>query len=325
MSKKKILVFGGTGSLGYEITKRYIDNNTLYLYSRDECKHWNMKLDFNHNKNLNFIIGDIIDKDKVLTTINRVLPNIIIIAAAMKHVDQCETNQQQCLNTNLLGVRNILDIIEDNKNNFETTLETVLFVSSDKACSPINTYGMCKAISEQLITEKAYYIKDFKFINIRYGNVLNSRGSIIPLLHKLGKDPNKKCFTLTHDEMTRFVMTLEQSVDLIEYAILNGKSGETIIPQPISMRVVDMLQLFSEKYNKPIEKINIRPGEKMLESLINETQSARIVEKDGYYHILSIHDYEGPIKLEQMKEYNSKMNPLSKDELKDYLLKYNLF
>ena len=325
MDSKKILIFGGTGSLGYEITKRYVNNNTLFLYSRDECKHWNMKLDFNHNKNLNFIIGDIIDKNNVLTTINRVLPNIIIIAAAMKHVDQCEVNQQQCLDTNLLGVKNILDIIENNKNNLKTTLETVLFVSSDKACSPINTYGMCKAISEQLITEKAHYIKDFKFVNIRYGNVLNSRGSIIPLLHKLGKDPNKKCFTLTHREMTRFVMTLEQSVDLIEYAILNGTTGETIIPKPISMRVIDMLELFSEKYNKPIEKINIRPGEKMLESLINETQSARVTEKNNYYHIISIHDYNGPIELEEMKEYNSKMNPLSKDQLKEYLLKYDLF
>ena len=324
MNSKKILVFGGTGSLGYEITERYIENNTLHVYSRDECKHWNMKLDFNHNKNLNFIIGDVINKEKVENTIIRVNPDIIIIAAAMKHVDQCEVNQQQCLNTNLLGVKNILDVIEQNKQNFKDTLETVVFVSSDKACSPINTYGMCKAISEQLITEKAYYLKDFKFVNIRYGNVLNSRGSIIPLLHKLGKDPNKKHFTLTHPEMTRFVMTLEQSVDLIEYAIKNGKTGETIIPKPISMRVIDMLEIFSEKYSKPIKKIPIRPGEKMLESLINETQSVRLKESGDYYHIVSIHDYTENIEIENMKDYNSKLNPLTKNELYNYLTKYNL-
>jgi len=324
MDNKTILVFGGTGSLGYEIAKRYLSNNKMYMYSRDECKHWNMKLDFNHHQNLNFIIGDIIDKDKILTTLNRVNPNIIIIAAAMKHVDQCEINQQQCLNTNLLGVKNIIDIIEQNKNNFKTNLETILFVSSDKACSPINTYGMCKAISEQLITEKAYYMKDFKFVNIRYGNVLNSRGSIIPLLHKIGKDPNKSSFTLTHKEMTRFVMTLKQSVDLIEYAILNAQSGETIIPELISMKVIDILELFSEKYNKPIEKINIRPGEKMLESLINETQAVRLYEKDNYYHIKSIHDYNENINVESMKDYNSKLNPLSKIELQEYLLQENL-
>lgn len=324
MNNKTILVFGGTGSLGYEIAKRYVGNNTIYVYSRDECKHWTMKLDFNHNENLKFIIGDIIDKDKILTTLNRVHANVVIIAAAMKHVDQCEINQQQCLNTNLLGVQNILDIIEQNKEKYQNTLETVLFVSSDKACSPINTYGMCKAISEQLITEKAYYLKEFKFVNIRYGNVLNSRGSIVPLLHKLGQDPNKKAFTLTHPEMTRFVMTLEQSVDLIEYAITHGKTGETIIPKPISMRVIDMLEIFSDIYNKPIENISIRPGEKMLESLINETQSVRLLEKEKYYHIISIHDFKENIDVSKMKDYNSKLNPLTKEELRQYLIKYDL-
>ena len=268
-TNKKILVFGGTGSLGYEITKRYINANHIYAFSRDENKHWQMKLDFLNNKNLHFIIGDIINKDKVNNAIQRVNPNIIIIAAAMKHVDQCEINQEQCLNTNLLGVKNIIDTIEEHKGVLYPTLETVLFVSSDKACSPINTYGMCKAISEQLIIEKAYYINTIKFVNIRYGNVLNSRGSIIPLLHNIGNDVNKKEFILTHKDMTRFVMTLEQSVDLIEYAIINGTSGDTIIPKLISMNVIDLIELFSEKFNKPIKTISIRPGEKMLESLIN--------------------------------------------------------
>ena len=231
INNKTILVFGGTGSLGYEITQRYLDNNIIYNFSRDECKHWNMKLNFinNNNKNknnLNFIIGDIFNYDKVLNTISRVNPDIIIIAAAMKHVDQCEINQEQCLNTNLIGVKNILNSIEILKDKLK--IKCVLFVSSDKACSPINTYGMCKAISEQLIIEKAYYIKDIKFINIRYGNVLNSRGSIIPLLHNIGKDEHKTNFTLTHPDMTRFIMTLDQSVNLIEHAIINGKHNEII-------------------------------------------------------------------------------------------------
>ena len=105
---KKILLFGGTGSLGYEIVKRYIENNIIYNYSRDECKHWKMSLDFDNNKNLHFIIGDVINKNKVQETISRVKPNIIIIASAMKHINQCEYNTDQCLNTNLLGVKNIL-------------------------------------------------------------------------------------------------------------------------------------------------------------------------------------------------------------------------
>ena len=317
MNNKTILVFGGSGSLGYEITKRYIENNTIFNFSRDECKHWNMKLDFNHHKNLNFIIGDIINKQKIENSIIRVNPDIIIIAAAMKHVDQCEINQEQCINTNLLGVKNILDTIELHKNNIK--LDTVLFVSTDKACSPINTYGMAKAISEQLMIEKAYYIKNIKFVNIRYGNVLNSRGSIIPLLHNIGKDQRKEYFNLTHVEMTRFVMTLSQSVDLIEYAILNGDSGDTVIPELISMKLIDLLELFSEKYNKPIKVTSIRPGEKMLESLINPTQAGRIVKKNEYYHIKSIFEYKETIDGNKLIDYNSKINPLSKNELYNYL------
>jgi FlaA1/EpsC-like NDP-sugar epimerase len=154
-----------------------------------------MKLDFNNNTNLNFIIGDIINSNKIEETLLRVKPNIIIIASAMKHIDQCEYNTDQSLNTNLLGVKNILDFVEKHRIELSGILETVLFVSSDKACSPINVYGMCKALSETLIIEKSYYIKEFKFVNIRYGNVLNSRGSIIPLLHTIGSDDSKQFFT----------------------------------------------------------------------------------------------------------------------------------
>ena len=272
-----------------------------------------MKLDFNQHSNLNFIIGDIINIQKVENSIIRVNPDIVIIAAAMKHVDQCEINAEQCINTNMLGVKNILDTIELHKDKLQ--LKTVLFVSTDKACSPINTYGMAKAISEQLIIEKAYYLPEIKFVNIRYGNVLNSRGSIIPLLNNIGKDDNKKEFILTHREMTRFVMTLKQSVDLIEYAILNGESGDTIIPELISMNVIDLLEIFSEKYNKPIKITSIRPGEKMLESLINHTQSGRIIKKNSYYHIKSILNFKETIDYNKSMDYNSKINPLSKEEL----------
>ena len=219
IKNKTLLIFGGTGSLGYELNERYKDDNIIYNFSRDECKHWEMKLNFNNNDKINFIIGNVKDKENVKRSLKRVNPNIIIIACAMKHIDQCEVNTSESINTNLLGTQNILDSIEEDTN---SKLEKVIFVSSDKACSPINNYGLCKALSETMIIEKAHYVKTISFINVRYGNVLNSRGSIIPLLHKIGNDVDKKYFNLTSDKMTRFVMTLKESVDLIEYAILNG-------------------------------------------------------------------------------------------------------
>jgi FlaA1/EpsC-like NDP-sugar epimerase len=237
----------------------------------------------------------------------------------MKHIDQCEYNTDQCLNTNLLGVKNILDIIELHKTTLVGVLETTLFVSSDKACSPINVYGMCKALSEMLIVEKSHYIKEFKFVNIRYGNVLNSRGSIIPLLHTIGNDENKTYFTLTNDGMTRFVMTLEQSVDLIEQAIVNGESGDTVIPMLVSMNVKDLIEIFSDKYNKPIKYIGIKPGEKLLESLINCSQSARIRKHNEYTHIKSSFNFKDEINVDKLNDYNSTINPLTKGELYCYL------
>jgi FlaA1/EpsC-like NDP-sugar epimerase len=322
MNNKKILIFGGTGSLGYELNKRYCDSNTIYNFSRDECKHWEMKLHFNSNPNIGFIIGNVADKIIVEVTIKRIMPDIIIIASAMKHIDQCEINTSESLKTNLLGTQNVLESIESNLSELKN-LEAVLFVSSDKACSPINNYGMCKALSETLIIEKAHYIKSIKFVNVRYGNVLNSRGSIIPLLHKIGNDVKKPYFTLTSDDMTRFVMTLSQSVDLIEYAIINGESGDTIIPKLISMNVKDLVELFSIKYNKPINITGLRSGEKLLESLVNDTQCGRVVVNGDYTHIKSVIKYPNIINNDQ-KDYNSKINPLTKDNLEKYLKSLDL-
>ena len=322
MDNKVILIFGGTGSLGYELNKRYSNTNTIYNFSRDECKHWEMKLYFNSNPNIRFIIGNIADRNIVEATIKRIKPDIIIIASAMKHIDQCEINTSESLKTNLLGTQNVLESIESNLNEL-SNLETVVFVSSDKACSPINNYGMCKALSETLIIEKAHYIPSIKFVNVRYGNVLNSRGSIIPLLHKIGNDSVKKSFTLTSEDMTRFVMTLEQSVDLIEYAALNGESGDIVIPKLISMNVKDLVEIFSNKYNKPIVVTGLRSGEKLLESLINDTQSGRIIVNGDYTHIKSVIKYPNIIN-EDMKDYNSKINPLTREQLNEYLNKLAL-
>ena len=316
IENKNILLFGGSGSLGNEFIKKYLKNNIITNYSRDECKHWKMSLIYKSD-NLKFIIGDIRDYHSVENAILRVQPDIIIIMAALKHIDRCEYAINECLKTNCIGPMNVLNSIEINNDRLHN-LKSIVMVSTDKACEPTNVYGMAKAMAESAIVEKSLFIKNRNFINIRYGNVLNSRGSIIPILHEKGNDPEVKEFTLTHKDMTRFVMTLEDSVNLIEYAILHGESGDTIIPKLISMKLIDLMEIFSEKYNKPVVITGLRPGEKMLESLISETQSMRLIKTErGYMHIKP--PYKNLLITDDIQNYNSRINPLTKAELFTYL------
>jgi FlaA1/EpsC-like NDP-sugar epimerase len=316
LENKKILLFGGSGSLGNKFIETYINKNTIINYSRDECKHWQMSLKYKTDK-LSFIIGDIRDYSRVENAILREQPDIIVIMAALKHIDRCEYAIEECIKTNFIGPLNVLNSIESNIDRL-SSLETVVFVSTDKACEPTNAYGMAKALAESAIVEKSLFINKCKFVNIRYGNVLNSRGSIIPILHEKGQDPEVSEFTLTHNDMTRFVMTLEQSVALIEHAIIYAESGDTVIPELISMKLIDLMEIFSEKYNKPVKITQLRPGEKMLESLISETQSMRLVQgKDGYMYIKP--PYKNIMISDNIRNYNSKINPLRKSELYSYL------
>lgn len=316
LENKTILFFGATGSLGNAFIKKHIHKNKIIAFSRDESKHWAMSLQYNHT-NLEFVIGDIRDKDRVETTIIRENPHIIIIASALKHVDRCEFAVHESIETNLRGPKNVLDVVEKNAT-FLKNLECVLFVSTDKACEPTNVYGMCKALAESTLVEKSLYVKGIKFVNIRYGNVLNSRGSIIPILNEVGRNKDRDSFVLTHEEMTRFVMTLDQSVNLIEYAIDHGKSGETIIPELISMKVKDLIELFSEKYNKPIRLGIIRPGEKLFESLISDTQSERTYkDENNFYHIMP--SYQIAKSNIPKRNYNSTINTLNKERLREFL------
>jgi FlaA1/EpsC-like NDP-sugar epimerase len=315
---RKILIIGGTGSLGFVLTKRYLldSSNDIYLYSRDECKHWSLGLEYGSNPRIHFIIGNINDKEKITQTILRHDFEIIILAAAMKHIDQCEFESNECMNTNLNGTQNVLNVIETYHE--KLSLKKVCFISTDKACSPVNIYGMCKAISELLVVEKAKYISSIKFVCVRYGNVLNSRGSIIPLLHKMGKDKKIDSFTITDERMTRFVMTLEQSVDLVFHALDEAESGDIVIPKLVSCNIKDMVEIFAEIYDKKIKIGSLRPGEKMLESLINETQARRLVKGGtGYFYIKPV--FKNITSVEELKDYNSTLNPLTKLELKNYL------
>jgi UDP-N-acetylglucosamine 4,6-dehydratase/5-epimerase len=278
-----LLIIGGTGSLGHTLVKTYIDTYNIIIFSRDENKHWDMKKKF---PTITYILGDIRDKNAIERIIFKFKPNIVIIASALKHIDQCENNINECISTNITGIQNVIDIIYISAlKGLVNFIDKVLFVSTDKACSPVNSYGMCKSLAERMVIEKSQHVENPKFVVVRYGNVINSRGSLFPLFHEIGKASDKNSFTLTDKRMTRFFMTLEQSVKLIDTALKNGKSGDTYIPKVDSYKIYDIALLFSTKYKKPITISGLRPGEKLHETLINITESYRTIEEEDNYII----------------------------------------
>jgi UDP-glucose 4-epimerase len=283
----KYLIFGGTGSLGRKLITRFLSsNNDVAVYSRDEAKHWTIKNELSYPKNLEFFVGDIRDFSRVKEVIYHYRPQVIIIAAALKQVDTCELSPFESVQTNLLGTQNVIKSVKELSSNFNDSwkLEKVLFVSTDKACSPVNVYGMCKGISERLVTSQSKNdLTNIKFLCTRYGNVLESRGSIIPLFKYQAESSDY--LTVTDPDMTRFVMTLDDSVDLIVSALQNGNSGETWIPKIPSMRIGDLAEIFSTLYNKPIKTIGLRPGEKKHEDLVNESESVRTKDINTHFVI----------------------------------------
>jgi FlaA1/EpsC-like NDP-sugar epimerase len=283
MTKDKLLIIGGTGSLGNCIVEKLGEVYDIIIYSRDENKQWLMKSKY---PNIKYHIGDIRNKDTFEEKIFQIRPNVIIIAAALKHIDMCEYNTGECILTNIIGIQNVVNTIVNISNKkLLPELKTVCYISTDKASSPVNVYGMCKSIGERIVAEKSLTIDSPKFVIVRYGNVVNSRGSIIPLFNSIGKDVDKKFFPITHDEMTRFFLTLEEGVDLIKKAIDEGENGDTYIPVVDSFKILDIAKIFSDIYNKPIKTTGIRPGEKLHECLINESEKFRTVRKGDVYVI----------------------------------------
>jgi len=274
----RTLVFGGTGSLGRKLIDRLLPTGDVAVYSRDESKHWTIKNELqsgplaSRSDGLRFYVGDVRDKSRIQDVIRQYKPETIIVAAALKQVDTCELSPSESILTNLIGTENVINAV--NSLGQDQIVEAVLFVSTDKACSPVNVYGMCKAISERVVTSQAQTgEKHVRFLAVRYGNVLESRGSIVPLFKYQGMFGTQ--LTVTDPNMTRFLMTLDDSVDLIQKALLNGRSGETWIPRLPAMRVGDLAEIFSAKHSKPIKIIGLRPGEKQHEDLINSSEGVR--------------------------------------------------
>ncbi|MEM9296785.1 MAG: polysaccharide biosynthesis protein [Bacteroidota bacterium] len=316
VNRKKIFIAGGSGSLGSALIRRLGYENELIIFSRDESKHWTIKNN-NKDKNLIFEVGDIRDENRIKEVLLRHRPNIILIAAALKHVDTCELSPYESIQTNITGTRNIVNAVETDLERLLPDLESVLMVSTDKACAPVNVYGMCKSISERLVVSRSHFFDKPKFLATRYGNVLESRGSIIPLFKHQAN--HAKAFTLTHKDMTRFVMTLDDSIDLIQHALIYGESGQTWIPKLKSMKILDLAKIFSKRYDKPVEVIGMRPGEKIHESLICDAESVRVLKKEDHYIIMSQHKPVSPDAV--MFEYTSADDVFSLEALEEHLNK----
>ena len=281
ISNKTILIIGETGALAKTLTERYYKENTIIVFSRDEHKHVNMKRDY---PNIIFQIGDVKDKESILQALNEYKPNIVINTAALKHVPICESNPYESVKTNIIGHKNLIDAITICNHQ----IETLMFISTDKACAPINVYGQCKAISERMYVDFANKQTDIKVCLCRYGNVLESTGSVIPFFKDLLKSGASE-LPITHKDMTRFLLTLNQAVDLIEWSYNQKNShGKIVIPRIKALKVTDIAKSLGKAYGHKdikLKYVGIRPGEKLHEAMISETESFRTEWYEDYYMI----------------------------------------
>ena len=276
LDHKAILVTGGTGSFGKNFI-RYLLANTaakkVIVFSRDELKQSQMAHEFNDER-LRFFIGDVRDLPRLQRSFAGV--DIVVHAAALKHVPILEYNPYEAVKTNILGSQNVIEAGIDQK------VQKILLVSTDKAVQPINLYGSTKLCAEKLfIAGNSYAAGQTKFSAVRYGNVLGSRGSIVEsLLNHNGQDEVK----ITDENMTRFWITLPQSFSLVMFALEQMAGGEIFVPKIPSMKLVDLFDAVVPEYKRKV--IGIRPGEKMHETLLTEDESRHAYELEKYYVVL---------------------------------------
>jgi len=319
---KKVLITGGTGSLGTALTTKLLQTNveTIRIFSRDELKQSQMQLEFK-DKRLRYLIGDVRDKERLFRALEDI--DIVIHAAALKQMPVAEYNPFEAVKTNVIGSQNLIETCLDND------VETVLAVGTDKAVSPVNTYGATKLLMERLFVSANFYKGNHKtkFLCVRYGNVLGSRGSIVPIFVNQIKSGKK--ITITDPSMTRFTITMEQALELIFRALKNGNGGEIVIPKLNAYRVGDIKDAILDLMKSSIETeiISIRAGEKIHESLVGNDELRNTFERDGDYVVIDkqLYDLEDFNKKDLVQtnlkhQYSSdKVDILSVDKLKALL------
>ncbi len=281
LSEKSILITGGTGSFGKKfvelVLKRYPKIKRLVIYSRDELKQFEMSQQFPLSKygQIRFFIGDVRDKERLRRALENI--DVVVHAAASKQVPACEYNPFEAIKTNILGAQNVIE------NCIDLNIQKVVALSTDKAAAPINLYGATKLCSDRLFITANYYKgnRDIKFSAVRYGNVMGSRGSVIPFFLKKCKEG---VIPITDKKMTRFNITLEEGVDMVFYALENMWGGEIYVPKIPSYQIMDVAEAIAPDCK--IETVGIRPGEKLHEEMITETDAINTLEFEKYYVIL---------------------------------------
>ena len=322
---KKILITGGTGSLGKALTKRLLelDAEIVRIYSRNENKQITMQSELNDDR-LRFLIGDVRDLPRLIRAVEDI--DIVFHAAALKHVPVVEYNPFEAIKTNVLGSQNVIDAC------LHENVENAICVGTDKADSPLNTYGATKLLMEKLFVTAGINTDPekhkTKFVATRYGNVLASSGSVIP--HFLNQIKENKKLTITDPAMTRFNITMNQALNFIIRSYQKGKGGEVFAPKLKAYRLGDLKNAIIDLVKKDVQSeiISVRPGEKYHESLINNDEIRNTFEDDEDYIILQDHlqkrseMIQDLRKTELKEQYSSdKVELLTEDEIKEILLK----
>ena len=329
---KTILITGGTGSLGHALTKKLLNSGVeaIRIFSRNESNQIAMESNFD-DKRLRFFVGDIRDSERLFSALENV--DIVFHAAALKHVPKIEYNPFESIKTNVIGSQNVID------NSLKQNVEKVVCVGTDKAVSPLNTYGATKLLMEKLFVSANNYINTekhrTKFVAVRYGNVLGSSGSVIPRFIDLIK--KNKPITITDSDMTRFTITMDEALEFILNATIFGKGSEIFIPKLKSYEMSTLIESLNELCGEiKQEFVGIRPGEKFHETLINHDEILYAWQINDMYMLANPHyqlfndqdileNYPGIEKITEMKSYSSDTTEkITKQELKEKILEFGL-
>ncbi|ASR45617.1 UDP-N-acetylglucosamine 4,6-dehydratase family protein [Paenibacillus kribbensis] len=322
---KKILITGGTGTIGRQLVQRLLKDepSVIRIFSRDEHKQYEMNIDFQaHSNQLRFLIGDVRDQQRLMRAMEDI--DYVFHLAAMKHVPSCEYNPFEAVQTNVIGTQNVIQAA------LENGVKKVLFTSTDKAISPTNTYGATKLTAERLISASEYQkgSKSTIFSSVRFGNVMGSRGSVIPLFKKQILENDE--ITITDPEMLRYMMTPSQAIELILQANEDAQGGEVFVLKMPVVRIGDLaealIKVFLEKSGiktkVEVKRIGLRPGEKMFEELMTEDERLNALETEQMYIIPSLSKNKNQTLSNKIIKPNEL--PIAKNVIIDWLISENL-